>query len=119
MGNPVIRFDIGCKDRERTIAFYEKVFGWTSKKAAFNTEMTTGGGKGIDGAVTALGHEPHNYVMIYMEVEDIAAACDAIKKEGGAVAIGPIDIPGDGGKFAWFNDPEGNLLGVLEPPAAA
>ncbi|MCK5746698.1 MAG: VOC family protein [Oricola sp.] len=119
MGAPVIRFDIGCRDKEKTVAFYERVFGWTPKPAPYNTEIETGGGKGIDGAVTALGHEPHNYVMIYMEVADIAAACDAIKGEGGKIAIGPVEIPNGGGKFAWFNDPEGNLLGVFEPPSAS
>ncbi|GJL90617.1 VOC family protein [Hyphococcus sp.] len=122
MGNPVIRFDIGCRDRKATTAFYEKVFGWSGREAGFNTEIDTGGGKGIDGAVTALGHEPHNYVMIYMEVADIDAACTAIKDAGGKITIGPVEIPedngpGDGGKFAWFNDPEGNLLGIFEPPA--
>lgn len=116
MGNPVIRFDIGCKDKAKTVSFYEKVFGWSSKTAQFNTEIETGGGKGIDGAITALGHEPHNYVMIYMEVDDVADACDRIKAEGGTVTIGPVEIPGNGGKFAWFNDPEGNLLGVFENP---
>ena len=119
MDAPVIRFDIGCRDKEKTVAFYEKVFGWAAKPAPFNTEIETGGGKGIDGAVTALGHEPHNYVMIYMEVADIDAACEAVRAEGGKIAIGPVEIPGGGGKFAWFNDPEGNLLGVFEPPAAS
>lgn len=119
MGAPVIRFDIGCRDKAKTVAFYEKVFGWTPKAAPYNTEIETGGGKGINGAVTALGHEPHNYVMIYMEVADIAAACETIKAESGKIVIGPVEIPGGGGKFAWFNDPEGNLLGVFEPPAAS
>lgn len=119
MGAPVIRFDIGCRDRAGAIAFYEKVFGWTPKEAAFNTEMTTGGGKGIDGAVTALGHEPHNYVMIYMEVADVTAACAAIREAGGEITVGPVDIPDGGGKFAWFKDPEGNLLAISEPPAAS
>ena len=121
MGAPVIRFDIGCRNKPKTLAFYEKVFGWSTKQAAYNTEIETGAGKGINGAVTALGHEPHNYVMIYMEVADIDAACAAIKDEGGKIAIGPVEIPAEGpnggGKFAWFNDPEGNLLGIFEPPA--
>lgn len=119
MGAPVIRFDIGCRDRAKTVAFYEKVFGWTGKEAGFNTEIETGGGKGIDGAVTALGHEPHNYVMVYMEIPEINAACDAIKAEGGEITVGPVDIPGNGGKFAWFKDPGGNQLAIFEPPAAS
>lgn len=119
MGNPVIRFDIGCRDKPKTVAFYEKVFGWSSSEAPFNTEISTGGDKGIDGAITALGHEPHNYVMIYMEVPNVDDACDKIKSEGGKITVGPVEIPGDKGKFAWFNDPEGNLLAIFEPPANA
>ncbi|WP_428407264.1 VOC family protein [Hyphococcus sp.] len=123
MGAPVIRFDIGCRDREKTVAFYEKVFGWTPKEAPFNTEMETGAGRGIDGAVTALGHEPHNYVMIYMEVADVNAGCNAIRAAGGKVTVGPVEIPaaapGGGGKFAWFTDPEGNQLAIFEPPSAS
>ncbi len=123
MGAPVIRFDIGCRDQAKTVAFYEKVFDWTPKQAPFNTEMETGGGKGIDGAVTALGHEPHNYVMIYLEVADMDAACKAIRDGGGQVTVGPVEIPseapGGGGKFAWFKDPEGNQLAIFEPPATA
>lgn len=117
MGAPVTRFEIGCKDSPATRRFYEKVFGWKTKEAAFNTEVETGGGRGIDGAITALGHEPHNYVIVYMDVPDADKACENIKKAGGKVTIGPIDIPGNGGRFAWFNDPEGNLLGIFQPPA--
>lgn len=119
MGAPVIRFDIGCRDKAASVAFYETVFGWTARDARFNTEIDTGAGAGINGAVTALGHEPHNYVMIYMGVDDADAACDAIRAAGGTVTIGPIDIPDDGGRFAWFRDPEGNLLGIFEAPAGA
>lgn len=119
MGSPVIRFDIGCRDKKKTTRFYEKAFGWRTSDAAFNTEVDTGSDMGIHGAITALGHEPHNYVMIYMEVTDADAACEKIKAEGGKITIGPIDIPGNGGRFAWFNDPEGNLLGIFQPADAA
>lgn len=117
MGDPVVRFEIGCRDRGATAAFYEKVFGWTLREAEFNTEIDTGSARGVPGAVTALGHEPHNYVLIYMETDDADAACERIRAEGGKVAIGPLDIPGGKGRFAWFHDPDGNMLGVFQPPA--
>ncbi len=116
MGNPVVAFDIGCRDRAKVAAFYERVFGWSTEQTRLNTEVRTGGGKGIDGAITALGQEPHNYVMIYMEVADADAAAAEITEAGGEVTIGPIDIPDDGGRFAWFRDPEGNLLGIFQAP---
>lgn len=117
MGNPVVRFEIGCQDKKKIMKFYADVFGWTMEPARFNTEVKTGGGSGIDGAITALGHEPHNYTMFYMEVPDADAACAKIKDHGGDVHIGPIDIPDNGGRFAWFKDPEGNMLAIWQAPA--
>ena len=113
MGSPVVRFEIGCKDSEKTVAFYEKVFGWTSQKTPMGAEIDTGAGSGIQGAVTALGHEPHQYVKFYMEVANADAAAEAIKAHGGKVTIGPVDIPGGKGRFAWFEDPEGNALAIF------
>jgi len=28
MSHPVVHFEIGCKDKEKTSAFYQTVFGW-------------------------------------------------------------------------------------------
>jgi len=28
MGMPVVHFEIGCKDKEKTSAFYAGLFGW-------------------------------------------------------------------------------------------
>ena len=116
MGNPVVRFEIGCQDRPAARAFYEETFGWAVEDGDMSGEATTGAGRGIDGALTALGHEPHQYVMVYVEVEDADAAAKRIAENGGAVTIGPLDIPGGKGRFAWFHDPEGNTLGIFEAP---
>jgi len=62
----------------------------------------------------ALGHEPHNYVMVYVEVEDLQACLDRAAQLDGKTIIPPTEIPG-GGRFAWLTDPEGNLLGLLKP----
>ena len=116
MGNPVVRFEIGCKDSAKTVAFYEKIFDWNAQKNEIGAEIETGTNKGVDGAITALGHEPHQYVMVYMEVADADTACENIRAQGGEITIGPRDIPGGKGRFAWFKDPEGNQLGVFQPP---
>ncbi len=31
VGNPVVHFDIGCRDKEQSRRFYEKMFGWKSE----------------------------------------------------------------------------------------
>ena len=115
MGDPVVRFEIGCRDRPATKNFYQTTFGWNIEAGELSGDATTGAAAGINGAVTALGHEPHRYVMIYIEVADIDASAAKVVENGGKVTIGPLDIPGGKGRFAWFQDPEGNTLGLLEP----
>lgn len=116
MGAPVVRFEIGCKDKPKVTSFYENAFGWVMTPSGPTTEVDTDFEKGVNGAITALGHDPHQYVMIYIEVPDADKACESVAALGGTVKIGPIDIPGGKGRFAWFCDPEGNMLGLLQPP---
>ena len=114
MGKPVVFFDIGCRDNEATRSFYEKIFGWTALgDSPHSSRMETGADTGIDGAVTSLGHEPHNYVMIYVEVKDINATLEEIEENGGETLVPATQIP-EGGEFAWFRDPEGNMIGLLQ-----
>ena len=115
MGNPVCHFDIGCKDLQKTAAFYRDAFDWiTEPNGDLQVNVNTGSERGINGMITALGHEPHNYVMCYVEREDIDATVAHIKELGAEILIGPIPIP-SGGKFAWWKDPEGNMMGLYEP----
>lgn len=114
MGKPVIHFEIGCRDKQRAMEFYTKLFDWTSEPyGPLAFKLNTGSNKGIQGQVTALGHEPQNYVMVYVEVEDVQASLDKAASLGGKTVIPAMNIPG-GGQFAWFRDPDGNLLGLLK-----
>lgn len=115
MGSPVVRFEIGCRDRKKTAEFYGNLFGWSPKPDTnpFSNEVVAGS-KGIPGAYTALGHEPHNYVTIYVEVDDVAKAVERTKTLGGKVRVGPLPTP-DGRQFAWIQDPDGNLIGIVGP----
>ena len=113
MSNPVVHFDIGCRDLGKTNEFYTKLFGWqTSEYGPLSKKVATNCEEGINGYLTSLGHEPHNYVMIYVEVESIADTLQEIGELGGEVVIPETEIPG-GGHFAWFKDTDGNMLGLL------
>jgi hypothetical protein len=74
--------------------------------------MINTGGQ-VTGHITALGHEPHNYVTVYVQVDDIDAYLAKAQGLGGKKLVGPIDIPT--GAFAWMSDPEGNLIGLFKP----
>ena len=87
-----------------TKQFFSDVFEWQID--ALN-QIQSGG---IPGHFTSLGHEPHQYVTVYIEVDDVAGYLEKIVKAGGKKVVGPVTIPT--GTFAWFQDPGGNLLGL-------
>ncbi|MCG3138229.1 MAG: hypothetical protein HJJLKODD_02090 [Phycisphaerae bacterium] len=112
MGNPVVHFEIGCQDLHKTKEFYSAVFNWRSEAYGPTSAMiTTGAETGINGHFNALGHEPHKYVNIYIQVDDLQNYLDQINKSGGRTLIPPQQV-GEVGAFAWFEDPAGNTIGL-------
>jgi hypothetical protein len=70
VGNPVVYFEIGCRDPAATSAFYRDLFDWqiTTGESAV---IATASDRGIEGHIASLGHEPHTYMIIYVEVADL------------------------------------------------
>jgi uncharacterized protein len=110
-GRPVVHFEIGCRDRAKTSEFYAKLFGWHFAPGPAGA-IDTGNREGIQGHITSLGHEPHHYTTFYVDVEDVQASLAQAVAMGGKKLVGPIKIPT--GTFAWFADPEGNMIGLLK-----
>jgi hypothetical protein len=109
MGRPVVHFEIGCRDSTKTQEFYRAMFNW--KIEAFGpAAMIAPETGGVGGHISALGHEPHHYTIIYVDVEDVAAALKKAESLGGKTLVPPVDIPT--GTFAWMQDPEGNTVGL-------
>jgi uncharacterized protein len=113
MGQPVVHFEIGCRDKTKTAAFFSQLFDWKMLDAGPATMVSTASAEGIQGHISALGHEPHNYVTVYVQVEDVQAYLDKAQKLGGKQLVPPVEIPT--GTFAWFADPEGNTIGLWKP----
>ena len=111
-GNPVVHFELGCKDLAKTTAFYSGLFGWTPTSIPMASLLNTNSSEGVQGHITSLGHEPNNYVTFYIQVEDIRASLEKIVVAGGKKMVGPVPLP-DGIQFAWFSDPEGNMVGLI------
>ena len=108
---PVVYFEIGCRDKGKTSEFYCKLFGWGINDTPMATYVNTNSDKGIQGHISAMGHEPHNYVTVYIEVDDIDAYLADVEKLGGKKIVGQVPLP-NGKKFAWFSDPEGTVIGL-------
>lgn len=111
MSNPVVHFEIGCKDSEQTQKFYQEVFDWDIQRNGPSLDIDTKSDLGIQGHMTSLGHEPHQYVTVYIEVDDIKAYIKKIEKGGGKLMVGPVKLP-TGLQFAWFTDVGGNIMGL-------
>ncbi|MGA2596205.1 MAG: VOC family protein [Bryobacteraceae bacterium] len=115
MHRPVVLFEIGCKDRGKTSEFYSKMFDWEIDNAGPAARITSSSGQQPDlpGHIVALGHEPHNYVTVYVDVDDVAATLEKAAALGGKTIVPPITIPT--GQFAWMADPEGTVIGLFKP----
>ncbi len=115
MGRPVVYFEIGCRDRAKTDAFYAELFDWELKPDEMATTVVAGEG-GIGGHIVAFGHEPFKQTIFYVLVDDLQAMLDRAGALGGKTLIPPVEIPGGKGSFAWFADPEGNTIGLYRNP---
>ncbi|MBI3466844.1 MAG: VOC family protein [Planctomycetes bacterium] len=116
MPQPVVHFEIGCRDAAKTVDFYAKLFDWKIEQHGPAGMINTGSSLGIQGHITSLGHEPHNYVTFYVQVEDLQAFLDKAAKLGGKTLVPPTEVPGMG-QFAWLADPEGTIVGLWRPLA--
>ena len=112
MSNPVVHFEIGCRDKASTGQFYAKLFDWKLAEMGPATMIETGG-QGISGHMSELGHEPFRYTIFYVMVEDLQATLDKAAALGGKTLVPPVEIPT--GSFAWLADPEGNTVGLFKP----
>jgi predicted enzyme related to lactoylglutathione lyase len=113
MPNPVVHFEIGCRDTARTQQLYRDLFDWEIDPA--DTAGTISGA-GLGGHIASLGHEPFNYTMFYVEVDDVAAHVAKAEGLGCTVVVEPKTFPR--GTLAWISDPDGNTIGLWKPGTA-
>lgn len=118
MGQPVVHFEIGCRDKEKSKAFYSRLFGWEVNEFGPAAMINTGSQEGIQGHINVLEHEPHNYITFYVQVDDLQKYLDKAGELGGKTLVPPMEIPGGMGSFAWLKDPEGTIVGLWKPGAA-
>jgi predicted enzyme related to lactoylglutathione lyase len=118
----VVHFEIDAKKPERTVKFYEKVFGWKIKKWEGPVEyylISTGKEteSGIDGGLSRRTEsEPSTVNTI-----DVSSVNEFIKKveANGGKIIRPKRAVIGVGYMAYFEDPEGNVFGIMETDESA
>lgn len=114
MPNPVVHFEIGCRDSGKTQEFFSGLFDWQMEPMGPAAMVSTGSEAGIGGHINALGHEPHNFVTVYVQVDDLQAYLDKAEALGGKAIIPPTEVP-EMGHFAWIADIEGTTIGLWKP----
>ena len=115
MGNPIVHFEIGGRDSDATQTFYRELFGWKIEPMGPAALVAAEGEGSIGGHITSLGHDPHTYVTVYAETNDIPGTLAIAEALGGKTMIPETEIP-DMGWFAWFTDIDGNIIGLYKPP---
>lgn len=122
----VVHFEIPADDLDRAKNFYGSVFGWELQTMPMNEgEYTSVKTTDIDeqtqlptepGAINGgmfVRDERLTSPVITIDVDGIDDALKQIEAEGGTTVAPRTAIPGMGA-FAYFKDPEGNVLGLWE-----
>jgi uncharacterized protein len=115
MSAPVVWFEIAGRDLAGLTRFYGDLFGWKIDAAnPMNYGMVdTGTSTGIPGGVFADTNGAGEYVSVYVEVGDVAAAL-VRAEELGAKVVQPVTKIPDGPTIAMITDPEGHRLGLIQ-----
>jgi predicted enzyme related to lactoylglutathione lyase len=122
----VVHFEIPAGDLDRAKDFYSSIFGWQLHSMSMpggeyttvrttpvdeTTQMPTEPGSINGGMMQRDERTPSPVITI--DVEAIDDALQSIEAAGGATVTPRTAIPGMGA-FAYFRDPEGNVLGLWE-----
>jgi uncharacterized protein len=130
MADKVVHFEIPTDNLERAQKFYKETFGWSIQSmpgmgyTLVGTTPSNAQGQptepgGINGGML-VRQDPIKVPVITINVASIDEAAKKIQKQGGKVVRKRMSV-GPMGFAAYFQDTEGNVLGLWEnapaPPA--
>lgn len=127
----VVHFEIPVDDADRARGFYGSVFDWKLQPmegfdytlaftTAIDEETQTPSEPGaINGGLRARAPETPT-PLIVIQVDSIDESLAKIESAGGSTTSPRSEMPGLGA-YAYFKDPEGNVIGLWEtlPEASA
>ena len=116
LGNGKICYvEMPTSDIQRSVEFYEKVFGWQTRKRGDGAIAFDDGVGQVSGTwVTNRPPSATPGLLIYIMVDDVAATIESVIAHGGEL-VQPVgaDAPEI---TARFRDPGGNVLGLYQQP---
>ena len=122
--NKVVHFEIPADDAERARGFYGSVFDWQLQPMEgyeYTLALTTAVDQetqaptepgAINGGIRARAPETPTPVIV-IEVPSIDESLRKVEAAGGTTVAPRVEMPGFGA-YAYFKDPEGNVLGLWE-----
>jgi predicted enzyme related to lactoylglutathione lyase len=120
MGQPVVHFEVIGKDGDKLRSYYSDLFGWqidASNPMNYGIVQREGNtspeGIGIGGGVGQAPEGADGHVTFYVEVPDVEEALAKAESLGGSRMFGPEQIM-ESITIGLFNDPEGNMVGVVK-----
>jgi predicted enzyme related to lactoylglutathione lyase len=127
MTSKVTHFEIPVDNMDRAKKFYSEVFDWKimevpGEKSGEEYTMVIGAKTDKEGKTVEKGainggmferEKPLVHPIITIDVEDIDAALDKVKKRGGKITMKKT-VMEEWGAYAYFEDSEGNVMGLWE-----
>lgn len=108
--------EIPADDLARALKFYQRALGWPGRRASWEqgtyAGLATGAEVGI-GLVSRSGTFPRPVAMVHVVGASLEEALARIEAAGGRTVQPPRAVE-RGGRFATFEDSEGNLMGLWE-----
>ena len=123
MSGRVVHFEVPYDDADRARSFYADVFGWQIQPIPemrydiVTTGPVTDQGRPsepgyIGGGLTERGGAVGRPV-ITIEVDDVGKTLERVRSNGGSAVGEPIQV-GEMGIAGYFEDSEGNLMGLWQ-----
>lgn len=103
-------------DPDAAARFYSGLFGWTVTQVAAEPQAYWGihNGETLNGGMMALppGLPAPPHWLVYFTAADLDAAAATVAREGGAVVVPPMAVPG--GRILVAGDPQGATFALFE-----
>jgi predicted enzyme related to lactoylglutathione lyase len=120
----VVHFEIHASNPQTLIPFYAELFGWKFENWGsieyWQIETGTPDQPGINGGLlprrgpAPVDGQPVGSFVCTVQVESLDDSFAKAQKLGASVAMPKMPIPGIGW-LAYVKDPDGNLLGMMQP----
>ena len=115
----IVHFEIPSDNVQRTVKFYNDLFGWRAEKMPGPMEywmfVTTTDDKGVPttGGGIIQRQQPQQSITNYIGVDSVTEYSNKVESLGGKVKVQKTEVPGHGW-FAIYTDSENNTFALWE-----